>query len=142
MIDLDRLERVLIQAAREGRPVTYGQVLAFFGWKVTQVTVSALCRDLGRVAERRRGERWPDLACLVVRKSDGLPGEGYFTSLRAEQSLCRPEHRPGGRGLRPGATARGPALGRGPAGVTGRRELTTATGQVPGEHAGASLGGW
>ena len=50
MIDLDRLERVLIQAAREGRPVTYGQVLAFFGWKVTQVTVSALCRDLGRVA--------------------------------------------------------------------------------------------
>jgi len=25
----------------------------------------------------------PDLASLVVRKSDGLPGEGYFTSLRS-----------------------------------------------------------
>ena len=94
MIDLDRLERVLIQAAREGRPVTYGQVLAFFGWKVTQVTVGALCRDLGRVAERRRGEGWPDLACLVVRKSDGLPGEGYFTSLRAEQSYAGPSTGP------------------------------------------------
>src|SRR5262245_30461957 len=82
MVDLDRLERVLIQAARERRPVTYGQVLAYFGWKVTQVTVGALCRDLGRLGERRAGQGWPDLACLVVRKSDGLPGEGYFTSLR------------------------------------------------------------
>lgn len=84
MVDLDRLERVLIQAAVEGRPVTYGQLLAYFGWKVTQVTVGALCRDLGRIEARRHGEGWPDLACLVVRKSDGMPGEGYFASLRAE----------------------------------------------------------
>ena len=90
MVDLDRLERVLIQAAREERPVTYGQVLAFFGWRVTQVTVGALCRDLGRVEERRHGEGWPDLACLVVRKSDGLPGEGYFTSLRAAGAYAGP----------------------------------------------------
>jgi hypothetical protein len=79
-----------MQAAREARPVTYGQLLAYFGWKVTQVTVSALCRDLGRVDERRAGEGWPDLACLVVRKSDGLPGEGYFASLRAEQRYAGP----------------------------------------------------
>ena len=82
MVDLDRLERVLIQAALEERSVTYGQVLAFFGWKVTQITVGALCRDLGRIDERRAAEGWPDLACLVVRKSDGLPGAGYFTSIR------------------------------------------------------------
>ena len=90
MVDLDRLERVLIQAAIEARPVTYGQVLAFFGWRVTQVTVGALCRDLGRIEERRRGEGWPDLACLVVRKSDRLPGEGYFTSLRANGIFAGP----------------------------------------------------
>ena len=82
MVDLDRLERVLIQAALEQRPVNYGQLLAFFGWKVTQITVGALCRDLGRIDQRRAEEGWPDLACLVVRKSDGLPGEGYFTSVR------------------------------------------------------------
>ena len=82
MVDLDRLERVLVQAALEERPVTYGQLLAFFGWKVTLITVGALCRDLGRIDQRRAGEGWPDLACLVVRKSDGLPGEGYFTSVR------------------------------------------------------------
>ena len=90
MVDLDRLERVLIQAARERRPVTYGQLLAYFGWKVTQVTVGALCRDLGRVHDRRQGEGWPDLACLVVRKSDGMPGEGYFASLRAEGAYDGP----------------------------------------------------
>jgi hypothetical protein len=90
VIDLDRLERVLVEAAREGRPVTYGQVLAFFGWKVTRATVGALCRDLGRVEERRRGEGWPDLACLVVRRSDGLPGDGYFASLRAERRYAGP----------------------------------------------------
>ena len=90
MVDLDRLERVLIQAAREGRPVTYGQVLAYFGWKVTQVTVGALCRDLGRVHDRRQGDGWPDLACLVVRKSDGMPGEGYFASLHAEGAYDGP----------------------------------------------------
>lgn len=90
MVDLDRLERVLIQAALEERPVTYGQVLAYFGWKVTQITVGALCRDLGRIDERRAGEGWPDLACLVVRKSDGLPGEGYFTSIRDSGAYAGP----------------------------------------------------
>ena len=90
MVDLDRLERILIQSARERRPVTYGQLLAMFERKVTRITVSALCRDLGRVEERRAGEGWPDLACLVVRKSDGLPGEGYFDSLRREHAYAGP----------------------------------------------------
>ena len=70
--------------------MTYGQLLGYFGWKVTQVTVGALCRDLGRVDERRATQDWPDLACLVVRKSDGLPGEGYFASLRAEGAYAGP----------------------------------------------------
>lgn len=82
MVDLDRLERVLIQAARERRSVTYGQLLAYFERRVTRITVAALCLDLGRSARRREGEGWPDLACLVVRRSDGLPGQGYFDDLR------------------------------------------------------------
>lgn len=90
MVDLDRLELVLIRAARDGRPMTYGQLLAFFERRVTRITVAALCRDLARVEERRAGERWPDLACLVVRKSDGLPGEGYFSALREEGHYAGP----------------------------------------------------
>lgn len=90
MVDLDRLERVLVAAAREGRPVTYGQLLAYFERRVTRITVGALCRDLARVERRREGQGWPDLACLVVRRSDGLPGEGYFASLRAEGAYDGP----------------------------------------------------
>ena len=90
MVDLDRLERVLIGAAREGRPVTYGQLLAYFSRRVTRITVGALCRDLAHVERRREGQGWPDLACLVVRRSDGLPGEGYFASLHAEGAYDGP----------------------------------------------------
>ena len=79
MVDLDRLERALIAAARERRPVTYGQLLAFFDRKVTPVNVGALCRDLGIVCRSVVAKGGPDLACLVVRKSDGMPGDGYFT---------------------------------------------------------------
>lgn len=95
MVDLDRLERALIRAALARRSMTYGQLLSLFERKVTRITVAALCRDLGRVAERRAGEGWPDLACLVVRKSDSLPGEGYFDSLRREGAYTGPSTGPG-----------------------------------------------
>jgi hypothetical protein len=94
LVELDRLERVLIEAARERRPVTYGQLLAFFGRRVTPITVSALCRDLGRVCERIEARGGPDVACLVVRKSDGLPGEGYFACLRTDTGYAGPSTGP------------------------------------------------
>jgi hypothetical protein len=90
VVDLDLLERLLIRAALDGRAVTYGEVLAFFERRVTRITVAALCKDLGRVDDRRAAEGWPDLACLVVRKADGLPGEGYFTALRQAGAYAGP----------------------------------------------------
>ncbi len=94
MVDLERLERVLIEAARERRPVTYGQLLRYFERKVTRITVGALCRDLGLVCRRVEERGGPDLAVLVVRKSDGLPGEGYFTALRQEGGYGGPSTGP------------------------------------------------
>jgi hypothetical protein len=94
MVDIDQLERVLIAAARERRPVTYGQLLAYFGRRVTRVNVGALCRDLGEVCRRVEERGGPDLAVLVVRKSDGLPGEGYFASLWDEGSYTGPSTGP------------------------------------------------
>lgn len=82
MVDLDSLEHRLLAAALAGRPVTYGELLAFFERRVAPINVRALCRDLGRVCERIEAEGGPDLACLVVRASDGLPGAGYFQALR------------------------------------------------------------
>jgi hypothetical protein len=81
-VDRDTLMRVLRHAARAGRPVTYGQVLAYFGKQVGSANVAALCRELGPICERNRRAGEPELAVLVVRKADGLPGEGFFTALR------------------------------------------------------------
>ncbi len=84
MVEIDALERLLIDAGSRGRPVTYGALLRRFGHRVSPITVAALCRDLGEVCRRVAARGGPDLACLVVRKSDGLPGEGYFAALREE----------------------------------------------------------
>lgn len=90
MVDLDRLERALIVAARDGCPMTYGQLLAFFGRRTGPNNVRALCRDLGQVGDRLRARGAPDLACLVVRKADGLPGEGWFDWARAREGYDGP----------------------------------------------------
>ena len=81
LVDIDRLEALLIEAARARRSLTYAEVLAHFGIRITPRRVFALCRDLGAVCERNRARGEPELAVLVVRKSDRLPGEGFFHSL-------------------------------------------------------------
>jgi hypothetical protein len=80
-VDIDRLEALLIEAARARRSLTYAEVLAHFGLRITPRRVFALCRDLGAVCERNRARGEPELAVLVVRKADRLPGEGFFHSL-------------------------------------------------------------
>jgi hypothetical protein len=78
MVDVDELERFLIEAASERRTLSYGDVLSHFGKRTTPIRVFALCRDLGQVSERNRMRGEPELAVLVVRKTDRLPGEGFF----------------------------------------------------------------
>ena len=80
MVDIDALEQLLIGAARDRRTLAYSEVLSHFGKRVTPIRVYALCRDLGVVSERNRARREPELAVLVVRKTDRLPGEGFFHS--------------------------------------------------------------
>ncbi len=56
------------------------------GYRFTRPKMRALLRVVGEVEAdaRRNGE--PDLAVLLVRESDGLPGQGWWTtaSVRAE----------------------------------------------------------
>jgi hypothetical protein len=81
LVDIGRLEALLIEAARTRCSLTYAEVLASFGMRIAPRRVYALCRDLGQVCERNRARGEPELAVLVVRKSDRLPGEGFFHSL-------------------------------------------------------------
>lgn len=97
LVDIDRLEALLIDAARSQRTLTYGEVLAHFEKRVAPRLVFALCRDLSDVYRRTEARGEPDLCALVVRKSDGLPGAGFFRSAWADGTYDGPATGPSAR---------------------------------------------
>lgn len=68
----------LVAAAEAGVALTYGELLGRLGFAFSRPKMRALCVILGAVDEAGalRGE--PELAVLVVRQSDGLPGQGWW----------------------------------------------------------------
>lgn len=80
MFDPDAIAASLQTAAREGRSVSYSELLAELGHRFTRPKMRALCRVLAHVDAAERGAGRPDLAVLVVRESDGLPGQGWWTA--------------------------------------------------------------
>ncbi len=76
--DVPRITAILVAAAREGRAVSYSELLMALGFRFTRPKMRAVCKTLYAVdAEAElRGE--PPLAPLVVRESDRLPGQGWW----------------------------------------------------------------
>ena len=74
----DAVRALLVAAAREGRAVSYSEVLADLGHRFTRPKMRALCAVLGKVDEAGAAAGEPELAVLVVRESDGLPGQGWW----------------------------------------------------------------
>ena len=70
----------LIGAAEAGRPLTYSEFLANLGYAFSRPKMRALCATLGEVDADARGRGEPEMAVLVVRASDGLPGQGWWVS--------------------------------------------------------------
>ena len=70
----------LVAAAKAGVALSYGELLEHLGYSFSRPKMRQLCAVLGTVdAEAElRGE--PELAVLVVRQSDGLPGQGWWVS--------------------------------------------------------------
>lgn len=70
----------LIGAARSGSALTYSDLLARLGHRFTRPKMRALCKVLGRIDEEAALNGEPELAVLVVRQSDGLPGQGWWVA--------------------------------------------------------------
>jgi len=68
----------LVAAARSGVALSYGELLEHLGYRFSRPKMRALCAMLGEIdrAAEARGE--PELAVLVVRASDGIPGQGWW----------------------------------------------------------------
>ena len=78
LADPQEVRAILISAAKAGESITYSEVLSFLGHDFSRPKMRQLCKVLAYVddAAAERGE--PELAVLVVRQSDGLPGQGWW----------------------------------------------------------------
>ena len=77
-MDADHVESLLQASARAGEAMTYGEVLNAVGLSFSRPKMRALCKLLEELDAQARGRGEPELAVLVVRASDGLPGQGWW----------------------------------------------------------------
>ncbi|MDB5698401.1 MAG: ribose-phosphate pyrophosphokinae [Alphaproteobacteria bacterium] len=68
----------LVAAARAGAALTYGALLEQLGFAFSRPKMRQLCAILTHVDEEARARGEPELAVLVVRQSDGIPGQGWW----------------------------------------------------------------
>ena len=78
LADPFEVRAILVASARSGESITYSEVLGLLGHHFSRPKMRALCKVLAYVDDgaEERGE--PELAVLVVRQSDGLPGQGWW----------------------------------------------------------------
>lgn len=76
--DAPRIRAILIDAARAARSVSYSELLGDLGFRFTRPKMRAVCRTLEEVDRLSAIDGEPDLAVLVVRESDRLPGQGWW----------------------------------------------------------------
>lgn len=77
--DVPRVRAILLDAARAGEAVSYSDVLHQLGTRFTRPKMRALCKTLGAIDRAGVAAGEPELAVLVVRESDGLPGQGWWS---------------------------------------------------------------
>lgn len=83
--DVAHVRAVLIASARGGRATTYSELLDALGHRFSRPKMRAVCKTLDAVDDAARGRGEPELAVLVVRKADGLPGQGWWVGGRPER---------------------------------------------------------
>lgn len=68
----------LVAAAAAGHALTYSELLEHLGYGFSRPKMRQLCKTLGAVDDDAMVRGEPELAVLVVRQSDGLPGQGWW----------------------------------------------------------------
>jgi hypothetical protein len=78
MFDVDEIEAILQSAARGGHAMSYSEILNLIGLRFTRPKMRAICKVLDEIDRRAAARGEPELAVLVVRESDRLPGQGWW----------------------------------------------------------------
>ena len=78
LADPEEVRAILVSSASSGQAITYSETLQLLGHHFTRPKMRALCKVLAFVDDEAEERGEPELAVLVVRQSDGLPGQGWW----------------------------------------------------------------
>lgn len=78
LADPAEVRAILVASARAGEAISYSEMLGLLGHHFTRPKMRALCKVLAFVDDEAEQRGEPELAVLVVRQSDGLPGQGWW----------------------------------------------------------------
>ena len=78
LADPAEVRAILVSAAKGGAAISYSEVLGLLGHHFTRPKMRQLCKVLSFVDDEAEARGEPELAVLVVRASDGLPGQGWW----------------------------------------------------------------
>jgi hypothetical protein len=84
LADPGEVRAILVASAQAGQAISYAEVLGLLGHHFTRPKMRALCKVLAYVDEEAEARGEPELAVLVVRQSDGLPGQGWWVGAAKE----------------------------------------------------------
>jgi hypothetical protein len=80
LADPEEVRAHLVAAAKAGVSLSYSELLERLGCHFSRPKMRALCAMLGEIDREAAARGEPELAVLVVRASDGLPGQGWWVS--------------------------------------------------------------
>ena len=78
LADPQEVRAHLIGCAAAGKPISYSELLECMGFTFSRPKMRALCKVLSKIDDEAAAVGEPQLAVLVVRQSDGLPGQGWW----------------------------------------------------------------
>jgi hypothetical protein len=78
LADPTEVRAILVASARAGESISYSEVLGLLGHHFSRPKMRALCKVLSFVDDEAEERGEPELAVLVVRQSDRLPGQGWW----------------------------------------------------------------
>lgn len=78
LADPQEVRAILVASAKAAQAISYSEVLGLLGHHFTRPKMRQLCKVLAFVDDEAEERGEPGLAVLVVRQSDGLPGQGWW----------------------------------------------------------------
>ena len=76
--DADQVEALLQGRAAQRATFSYSELLLLLGHNFSRPRMRALCVVLDAIDARAEAAGQPELAALVVREGDDLPGQGWW----------------------------------------------------------------